>query len=277
MNELVVPILSGVAGSFITVIAKQGTEWLIELVASQSEAVQKKSLMNTQNFLERLAKRVESLEKELPPDRKEIFVEALGHPGSSLLMRKAFVTAAATENDDRHEILSELIAQRLSAGAEDMIALVGSASCDVVSALSSRQIRLLGVMASLLFLKPIETPRHVDQETYDADLIAYLKPLVKLSDGLEKVTPLDINHLAGLSCVVLLNHERNLGVVIASKFGQRSMYPTMEKVKCELWWPNIKHVWDLGIRFLSLTSTGSLIGTLYYDSETKTRSRLDWE
>lgn len=278
MEHLIIPVISGAAGSFITLFATKGTDWLIELVGSHSEAVQKKTLRNTQNFVERLAKRVEELEKELPPDKKEIFDEALSHPSSSLLIRKALVTAASTENDDRHEILSELIAQRLTADAEDMVALVGAAACDVVSALSSRQIRLLGNMATLMHMSPIAVPAITEQSAYDTALLSWLEPLNQLSEGLEETTNLDIIHLEGLSCISITTiGEHTINKVISSKFPSPDFNPTIEKFEAMSWWPRIKHIWDIGGNKAHLTSIGALIGTLYHDSELGTRTRIDWE
>ncbi len=141
----------GAAGAFVKELTNQGVEWLRSRMGNHSPTVQAQVEENARNFLIRLAARVQRLEEELPADQKEIFDNALGHPSSSLLMQKAIISASITDNDDRHSILAELIAQRLSAEDEDMIALAGAAACDVVNALSSRHIRLLGLMAHVFF------------------------------------------------------------------------------------------------------------------------------
>lgn len=274
--DLVTPIGAGAAGALVKQLADKGVDWLIQLVGSHSPAVQEQAQRNAQNFLIRLAKRVEILEAELPAAQRDVFEEALSHPGSSLLMQKALVSAAATENDDRHEILSELIAQRLTAGADDMIALVGSAACDVVSALSSRHIRLLGVIARLFAIRPINLPKITEQSKYDEFLLSWWGVLNPLSGGLDKTTGIDLQHLEGLSCIRISIGSKDLSKIIASPLSLSELKPTMEKFEAMPWWPRLKHAWDIGVKSANLTSIGSLVGTLYHDSELKSRTDIQW-
>ena len=274
--DLVTPIIAGAAGALLKQLTDKGVDWLIQLVGSHSLTVQQQAQRNAQNFLVRLARRVEILEAELPAARKSLFEEALGHPGSSLLMQKALVSAAATENDDRHEILSELIAQRLTAEADDMIALVGSAACDVVNALSSLHIRLLGVMTRLFQIRPLNPPIIGEQSTYDEALLHWWEALNPLSEGLDNIAPIDLQHLQGLSCISISMMERDLSKIIASPLPSSKLNPAMEKFKDLPWWPRFKHLWDIGIKSSALTSIGVLIGTLFHDSTLKSRTDIKW-
>jgi hypothetical protein len=108
-----------------------------------------------ENFVTRLAERVERLEREIPADKSEIFKNSLNHPGSALLIKNAIVDSATTDNEDKHELLAELIAQRLAANADDMIALAGAAACSIVDCLSTRQIKILAILTTLKDIRPL--------------------------------------------------------------------------------------------------------------------------
>jgi len=275
--DLLAPMIAGAAGAFVKTLADKGVAWLIELVGAHSPAVQEQAQRNAQNFLVRLAKRVEILEAELPAAQRTVFEQALGHPSTSLLMQKAFVSAAATENDDRHELLSELIAQRLTAEADDMIALAGSAACDVVNALSSRQIRLLGVMARLFDIRPSSQSQPNSQVEYDEFLLSWCGAFDILSEGLEKAVSLDFRHLEGLSCIVRGIGSYDVIKLLSSPLSPSQFQTSMDKLESTAWWPVFKHVWDIGIKHSHLTSVGTLIGTLYHDSALKARTEICWE
>jgi hypothetical protein len=292
--ELIPPVLaSAAAGAFVGKLTTSGIDWLIQLVGSHSKEVQKQVQENMQNFLVRLAKRVEILESELPTTKRDIFDKALNHPATSLLIQKSFISASITENDDRHEILSELIAQRLTAEADDTIALIGSAACDIICSLSSVHIRILGFFAKLYELIPTDNSVEIteiwltgkitksnkisNQELYDDWLIGWWRSLDLITEGFDKVNAFDLRHLIALSCIVIdpiKNSE--LSHVIAKPLNKFSsgLKPTMEKFEAESWWPHFKHIWDIGGKFVNLTSTGFLIGILYHDSITKKKTNI---
>ena len=291
---MIAPVLAGAAaGAFVGKLTENGIEWLIQLVGSHSKEVQKQVQKNMQNFLVRLAKRVEILESELPTAEKDIFDKALNHPGTSLLIQKSFVSASTTDNDDRHEILSELIVQRLTAEADDMIALIGSAACDIICSLSSIHIRILGFFAKLYELIPTDNSVEIteiwqtgkitksnkipNQEIYDDWLIGWWNTLNLITERFDKVTTTDLRHLVALSCVGIDPiRDRELSSVIAKPLNKFSsgLKPTMKKFEAESWWPHFKHIWDIGGRRVYLTSTGLLIGILYHDSITKKKTNI---
>jgi len=274
--DLITPVVAGAAGAFVKELANKGVDWFIQLVSSHSPEVQAQAKKNLENFLVRLASRVEALEAEIPVTQRGIFEAALSHPSSSLLMQKAMVSAAITDNDDRHEILSELIAQRLTAGAEDMIALVGGASCDVVGALSSKHIRLLGLMTRLLFIRPTPPPEISDQSQYDKYVISWCESLGEFCRGLETIEGIDFQHLVGLSCISMSIGSKDLTKILALPATPGGMAPPMEQLGVFPWWANFQKLWHLGIKYATPTSIGSLIGTLYHDSHLKLRTQIDW-
>jgi hypothetical protein len=238
--------------------------------------VQAQAQTNLQNFLTRLAKRVELLEAELPTTQREIFEEALNHPSSSLLLQKALVSAAATESDDRHIILSELIAQRLTAGADDMVALVGAAACDVVNALSSRQIKLLGLVVRLFSIRPDTPPKLESQEEYDNYVTSWWSELDRLSQGLEGTTHLDLEHLVGLSCISVSFAAKNLLQLLTLATDGRQFKLDLSTFERFPWWSRFQRVWSVDVMHVTLTSVGTLIGVLYHDSHLGSKTTINW-
>jgi hypothetical protein len=278
-------VVAGASGAFVKEFASKGVEWLIQLMGSHSQTVQAQVEQNARNFLVRLAERVQRLEEELPAAQREVFDSALGHPSLSLLMQKALISASVTDNDDRHSILSELIARRLSAEDEDMIALVGSAACDVVSALSSTHIRLLGLMAHLFFFNPPPEQPIRNQEEFLQILLSFWRELEKLCDRLDSAKRSDILHLAGLSCI-LINRgaARDLELTLSPwlnmvPWSSRSDLhrPDFAFLKQQSWWQRFQRIWALGFQNVFLTSTGLLIGVLFRDGSLKKLTRIDFD
>jgi hypothetical protein len=277
--NLIVPIVSGATGSLVTLFTTKGADWLISLVASHSAAVQAKVQANTQNFIQRLAKRVERLEAEIPASAAHIIGEAFDHPETSLLMQKSLLAAAVTDNDDRHSILSELIAQRLTAGADDMIALAGAVACDIVGSLSSRQIHLLALLTTLVQLRPgdplpdfpAERLGELVPEYWDMHLAR-----VCVAD-LDKVIPLDFSHLEAVSCIRMDTMvERNLQYTLNITFRGKLIVAPMHVLREMEWWPRMHRLWEMGIRQSTGTTVGYLIGTLHHDSLVGSRTEFNW-
>ncbi len=283
--DLLPIVISGAAGAFVKEVASKGVEWLIQLGGSHSQTVQAQVEQNARNFLIRLAERVQRLEEELPADQKEIFDSALGHPSSSFLMQKALISASITDNDDRHSILSELIAQRLSADDEDMIALVGSAACDAVSALSSTHIRLLGLMAHLFFFNPPPEQPVRNQKEFLEILLTFWGELENLCNGLDSAKRSDILHLAGLSCILINRGAgRDLKLTLSPwlnmvPWSSRSDLhrPDLAFLEQQSWWPRFHRIWALGFQNVFLTSTGLLIGVLFRDGSLKKVTAIDFD
>ncbi len=264
--DLVTPFLAGAAGKLLNELSEKGTKWLTQAISSHSSAVRAQAEANFQNFLYRLAKRVEQLEAELSIPYLKVFGNALNHPSSSLLIQKAMVSAATTENDDRHTILSELIAQRLTAEEDDMIALIGATSCDVVNALSSKHIRLLGLIARIFSIRPLKTPKIREQNKYYEYVTSWWDPLGELCKGLEDTNNLDLMHLVGLSCIKVSIDSQDLTDLLALPVKSKKVMLKMAQFEALPWWPSFRKIWDGGLGHVMPTSVGILIGTLYHDS-----------
>lgn len=271
--------VAGAAGAFVKELSQKGVEWLVSLVTAQSPAVKAKMNKNAENFFRHLAQRVERLEGELSAEKKHLFEDAINHPGTSFLMKKALLAAAVTENDDRHQILSELIAQRLAANEDDMIALVGGAACDIVHALSSRHLRLLGVMAILFDIRPAVPLEAKTQEEYDRVAVSWWNEHLDIlcTSELMKTHGIDFRHLVGLSCISLSIGSKDMKKILALPQRSSTFSSQLEKLQSFPWWAPLKHIWDLGGKSANTTSIGALIGTLFHDQAVRKPTIIQWD
>jgi hypothetical protein len=283
MDPLVVTALvSGAAGAFVKNLSEKGVDWLVSLVAAQSPAAQEQIQKNTQNFLGRLAQRVERLEKDVEASNKsEIFSDALAHPSSSLMLKKALTSAAATDNGVRHSVLSELIAQRLQSGAEDMIALAGNAACDVILSLSVRQISLLATLVSVQTIGPLTKFNVNSSEQADAIfrdwVVKNVRPLYELTKANGEITSLDFDHLVALSCLSMSIGSKDLLSIHKSKlFDKPDEHPVRVTLDDDCWPLGFLQMWDRHGSHASLTSIGTLIGVLHRDSVLKSNTLIQW-
>lgn len=279
LTDVVIPAaISGAAGQFVTQISTNGIKWLRDLLTAQSPEMQEMARKNLENFVVRLAKRVERLEQEIPADKSEIFENALNHPGSALLIKNAMIDSATTDNEDKHEILSELIAQRLSANADDMIALAGAAACSVVNCLSSRQIKLLAILTTIKDIRPLQTGNVIEPATAKLHINNWwsnnINPL--LIDGIAiSATALDYEHLAAMGCIRISIGSTNLVDIVSRGFFEPEHKFSESEFQDQIWYKSLEAQWS-GLGHSTSTSVGRLIGILHRDAKLKTNTKINW-
>lgn len=271
--------VGGAAGGFVKELASNGVTWLVNLVSAHSPEVQRQAKQNTERFLDRLANRVERLEKELPTEKERVFHDALSHPSSAMLISDAMRGAATTDSEDRHELLAELIAQRLSSGADDMVALAGQSACVIVNSLSIRQIRLLAVLVSLQSIRP-SNPQTLVSEN-NAKVFAtdwWAQNLIPLMDDFDfkTITQIDLDHLNALGCIRISIGSKNLINLLSSNVTKNKIQFTEDDLKDTKWYGPLKEKFGEGIANCTLTSTGTLIGVLRRDAKLKTKTLINW-
>ncbi|HHT0592594.1 TPA: LPO_1073 family protein [Legionella anisa] len=279
MTSLVISsAIGGAAGSFITELSSNGFKWLCDLVTAQSPEMQEIAKNNMENFVTRLAQRVERLEKEIPADKSEIFQNALNHPSSALIIKNAIIDSATTDNEDKHELLSELIAHRLTANADDMIALAGGAACSIVNSLSSRQIKLLSVLTSIKDIRPLNVLEINDEAVAKDYLIQWwhksINPLITDS-VLVNTTALDYEHLAAMGCIRISIGTSNLLETISLGITKPVINLSEQDLINENWFQLIKSQWE-GLGHATSSSIGRIIGILHRDAKLKSTTTINW-
>jgi hypothetical protein len=279
MSTLIVSsAIGGAAGGFVKELSGNGIKWLVELVTAQSPEMQAIAKQNMENFVTRLAARVERLEKDIPAEQAAIFHDAMKHPASALLIKSAMVDAAITDNEDKHEMLTELIAQRLTAKADDMIALAGAAACQIVNSLSSRQIKLLAVLATVKSIRPQNKISVENKDAAKQVLTDWWKKStdIFLSDkSFQEATNLDYEHLAALGCIRISIGSTDLNNSVQQGIYTQTHNFTAEELKTESWYSAFEKQWS-NLGHATPTSIGQLIGILHRDAKLKTKTVINW-
>lgn len=287
MTEPILTIVAaGAAGAFMQSLAESGAKWLIEALSAQMPAALEKAHSNARNYMDRLAIRLEALERDVPAIKDWISNGAFEDPSLNTLFRKALVNAANTNLDERHEILAELIVQRLQSEEDDLVALAGGAACDVVCMLSKNHISWLAALNFIHYVRPITSANFKsDEEGIHFWRNFYIINLNILLSDLQVLSHPDIAHMAATNC---LNLYPNLGEVdfdLASLlFSSKrlmgiSNIPTglfRNLLKEQEWYNLLSATWDNGLRLTTLTSVGMIIGVIYSDIRTGRTTKLQW-
>jgi hypothetical protein len=270
--------VGGATGSFVKELAGKGVEWLIQIVAAHSPAVQEKSRKNMENFLYRLGERVERLEHEIPVEKRSVISEAMDHPNTAFLIGNAMKFSAITDNEEHHALLAELIAQRLGSGGDDMVTLAGTAACGIVNSLSVRQINFLATLAVLLDIRPlkkIEIAQVSDPAQYICNYWGnHLSPLLDRFD-FKNLTGLDLEHLVAMGCLRIGSFGTSLPHVMSRGFFNSDFVLCESLMKDFSLHQQLQSKWEL-IGSSNLTSTGKLIGILHHDCVVNSKTTIDW-
>lgn len=248
--------VGGAAGKFAEKAWDSGEKWIQTFFKDHEDVAKQKATENTMDFLNELAKKVKQLEdaKQVP---KENINSAQDHPDFSALLQKALLTAAQTDNKDKHIILARLVSERLKSEPESILALASKMACDVISYTTIDQLMILGLAANLYSIRPNPFPAVGIQENnfqvwLDSWITITLKPYKNI-----KFRKIDITHLESLSCLKVNTFiGRNLNdMYIKDKFKF-----DFEKLKDSDLREAIKKIWNDGLQKIDLTTVGQIIG-----------------
>lgn len=273
MGPLVPILASGAAGGFVSSAASSGTQWLAQRFGSHKQAVQEEAQRNAQAFLDELATRVKALEDAWGADPLD---RALAHPGTSLLLQEALLAAAVTAERPKHQLLSELIAHRLTSGPEDRVTLAGMAACQTLSSLSVHHLWQLGLLVLAHNLRPTYPIVVQTQEEYDAKVAEFFIPRLGSLANDRGYVPIDVYHLAGVSCVIYnpIAHYPLADSLILATTPQFKV--TAARIYEALGDSGLVEVWNQGLDHAWPTSTGQLIGGLYLDIRFGQTTAIYW-
>ncbi len=267
--------IGGAVGGFVSVLTTNALTW----VSHRLQLTQGKAEKNIKKFTKKLSHRLERLEYELDELKKSVFQDALESPNTAFLFEKAIRESAATDCDERHALLAELIAQRLSAGGEDMIALAGNTACGLINFLSVRQINLLALLAVLYEVRPLQkqtTPQDVDQASryilnwWESQLSKTLQNF-----DIKTINRLDIEHLASLGCLRISIGSKSFKSIISSNILDKDIALSENLLNSASWYTSLKSQ-ENSLSHCSLTTTGILIGILHFDSLNNTKTVINW-
>ncbi len=145
--------VGGATGKFVEKAWDSGERWITSYFADHHPKAVAQAQANSADFLNELATRVKSLE-DCGSVTKEQIEAAQEHPDFSVSLQKAMLTAAQTEDHQKHQLLARTLADRLGAKPEGMRAMASKMALDAIGYMTPAQLKLLGLVADLLYVNP---------------------------------------------------------------------------------------------------------------------------
>ena len=125
------PIIDGIISTYVAQGINLGASWLAQLLRKQRQPANHQAQKNFEYFADVLVKRLEHIEL-MQADAFEMVKKAMERPDYFRLMDAAALGAAMTEDVEKHEILADIIINRLLAENESTLALVSQIACEAV-------------------------------------------------------------------------------------------------------------------------------------------------
>jgi len=265
--------IGGVAGKFVEKAWDSGEKWLETFFANHRQNAQKEASKNAASFLKKVADNVKIIEDSGETPRETI-ESAQDHPDFSVLLQKAIIASAQTENSDKHTLLARLVTERLKARPETILSLSSKMACDAISYTTTNQLKVLGLMANLLYIRPsILQNAPANQDSYSSWLTPYLirtfNPYIDL-----KVSLLDLTHLESLSCIrikQIISYQINELFMVKNK---NLRFEWDQFVNTQPLGKHILDLWKNSLQYIDLTSVGQLLGIYTSDMLTGSRTKI---
>lgn len=247
--------IGGGAGKFVEKAWDSGEKWVVSYFSNHQEKAREKAEENSADFLRKLGARVSELEKAKLIS-EEALVTAQEHPDFSVVLQKAMLSAAQTDNESKHDLLSRLVAERIQASPESMLSMASKMACDAISYTTPNQLLILGFITNVLYINPNGL---FHQSQYLPWLQARLSPFLGVNPN-----HMDYTHLESLSCLKFETFiTRDLAQILSQKMGSGFDY---EGFKSTQLGEKVLAVWEGGsLNSCQLTSVGQILGVMVSD------------
>lgn len=247
--------IGGGAGKFVEKAWDSGEKWVVSYFSNHQEKAREKAEENSSDFLRKLGERVSELEKSNSIS-EEALVTAQEHPDFSVVLQKAMLSAAQTDNESKHDLLSRLVAERIQASPESMLSMASKMACDAISYTTPNQLLILGFLTNVLYINPNGL---FHQSQHLPWLQARLGPFLGVNPN-----HMDYTHLESLSCLKFESFiTRDLAQILNQKMGSGFDY---EGFKSTQLGEKVLAAWEGGsLKSCQLTSVGQILGVMVSD------------
>ncbi len=258
--------IGGATGKFVEKAWDSGERWITNYYQDHRPNALTTAHSNSSEFLADLAQRIGNLEKMTPGAKEKIEISQ-DQPDFSVLLQKAIIGAAQTNDKNKHQLLASIIANRLISSSETMISLTSKIAVDVIPNLTPNQIKLLGLISEIYSVKPSEK---LSPPQFASWFSTRINPYADL-----KYTTLDLLHLESLSC---LKNNQFLSRDLIEIMKNKNQEPfNVENINHDLW-QKISKDFNEGLKSVDLTSVGQLIGVYATDLLTGSNTTFNgWE
>lgn len=252
--------VGGATGRFVEKAYDSGQKWIAAYFASHNPKAIEKAQENSADFLNQLADRIKILEEQKAASQEQIET-AQDHPGFSVTLQKALLTAAQTDSHQKHMLLARILADRLAAPPEGLRAMASKMACDSIGYMTPNQLKLLGLNAELVHIRP---PQQFSTRDYSIWIESRFSKYLDVH-----FTTLDLLHLESLSCLKYIpGFVRDLNQILTQK-NNGDCDPKLFESPRVL---HVKGLWDQGLNAVDLTSVGQVIGVYVSDLLTGTNT-----
>ncbi|MDA3919399.1 MAG: hypothetical protein PF501_01755 [Salinisphaera sp.] len=247
--------IGGGAGKFVEKAWDSGEKWVVSYFADHQPKAREKAEENSADFLKRLGDRVSHLEKTNQVT-EEALVTAQEHPEFSVVLQKAMLSAAQTESESKHDLLSRLVAERIQASPESLLSMASKMACDAISFTTPNQLNILGLLVNMLYIQPNGL---TNEQQHLPWLRARLSPFLSLD-----ANNMDYTHLESLSCLKFESFiTRDLAQILTNNMGESFDYAAFKAID---FGKNIIDIWeDKGLKSCQLTTVGQILGVMVSD------------
>lgn len=247
--------IGGGAGKFVEKAWDSGEKWIVSYFANHQEKAREKAEENSADFLKKLGKRVSELEKSRQVS-EEALITAQEHPDFSVVLQKAMLSAAQTDSEEKHELLSRLVAERIQASPESMLSMASKMASDAISFTTPNQLKILGLLTNFLYVNP-NGLTHPSQNLQWLQL--RLGPFLNL-----RANHIDYTHLESLSCMKYESFiTRDLQKVLFQKFNGVFDYDQFASSQLGV---QMLKIWEENaLKSCQLTTVGQMIGVMVGD------------
>jgi len=267
-------VAGAAAGKFIDGAAVLGKMWINNYLQDHHPEAITKAHENSALFLSDLAERVRTIEQSLAesdPISHQDFVSALKDPDFSATLQTALLASSRTPNREKHQILSDAIADRLLAKPDSIRFLATSIAVEVVPHLSSNQLALLGLACVMYVVRPniiiknaeIDNPLVISEieQWWAKSLSPYFPNLL--------LRHVDYAHLRALRCLDLeSNFGRDIFAVMKNSHISPPTWNAPEFLEKTSFKQPLIDIWNNGLQACNLTSIGQLIGMYIHSHKT---------
>lgn len=266
--------IGGAAGKFVDKAWNLGEKWISSYFKDHAPKAIEKAQLNSLEFLSDLAKRVKNLEKQ-GVQQKKIIEDSLNHPDFSVLLQKAMMSSAQTEDKQKHELLARLVSDRLTKDSDSLFTLTNQTACDAIPRINANQMKILGLLATVFFIRPTPfPPTNKSQQEMEDWWSEWLEEKLSYCQDIHP-NLMDYLHLASLSCTKwepvlereleeLINFPKNSGI----KFNYTAFSQTEVGQK-------MLQLWESGLGGALPTTIGILIGIYVSDMLLNTETSLE--
>ena len=258
--------IGGATGAFTKEVWDLGKNWIHSYFKDHKPKAIAKAEQNSLDFLAQLAQRVKTLEEQ-GEQQKKVIEDSLNQPDFSILLQKAILSSAQTEDKGKHEILARLVADRLTQDTESLLVLCSKQAVDVIPMLNERQIKILAFLTTIFFLRPqpFPPPNIANHNTVlNMWCQQWLERRLTIYQDLV-VHNLDYLHLESLSCIkwdpIV---SRNLAEILKFETDTKFKFDVNAFLKTPVG-NKINELWNTGLKSALPTTVGQVIGAYTSD------------